>query len=989
MKNHFLFISLFVAYLSYGQSPLPSNEIVELINQFKEDPRGPYLDIMWFCDDGTFVKPKEECPEKGVQRARYKEQVKELMLSNHIFLGQILSTTNKKDFWDDENNNSRLKQYQLEHYLHKIDNGWVNRRGQYYRGAFQIEDEIEWGTDFFRWVLRSDPHIEEHFYLLRQAAKDIPHGNDSNLYQLIRAESKILAESYPKFMDLRVKIHGQPDSRDVQSVKLFLDSHQENLTNQQRTIIDDLIAQMEQYYAPIEMKALDKYLKELSSSKEVSRILKDYMANFEKSEHADDKIRLTSETLLRIRENMTSVKSSKSRLALLDLSNDLESIYLKTIPEWKAKSTEEMANKIQSAGKAAAGTGYLELWEWETLSSSLAQLPSLINVEKIKEYLSNSRRIVEWGVGMTRATYDDVIGLYLPFESQAYGFNDDRIRASVLLDLGVVIGTLEENAIPADGNSNMLMGIPNASAARGLNSGFALGELVVMEKATEDMEVDKNKIYVFNRPPSDLKPVAGIATVTEGNLVSHVQLLARNLSVPNAIISDQNLKALRSFAGQRVFYAVSSAGQVIMKPESEMTPDQKALFTKKKRSQEKVAVPVDKINLDQTSVLNMRELNAASSGVICGPKAANLAQLKSMFPKNVVEGIVIPFGIFRKQMDQKMPGKEISYWTFLNNAFSEAEEKRKKLTAENEIESFLLQKLSTLRAAIEKMKFTSDFEKDLEQQFKKAFASSMGKVPVFLRSDTNMEDLENFTGAGLNLTLFNVVDKSEIKEGIKKVWASPYTERSFKWRQRYLLNPENVFPSILIIPSVDVDFSGVLITKGITSGNADDLTFAASKGAGGAVEGQEAESYLLRADGTTQLLTPAREPNYKRLPKTGGTSKNTAYFDKPVVDEAALNRIRDFAKTVESTFPKAADGSEVTAYDIELGFAKDKLWLFQIRPFVESKNDWENEDASIAGEMLDDGKANPERSFPSWLFYAVLIFILLAFSITAYLKRKS
>ena len=77
-----------------------------------------------------------------------------------------------------------------------------------------------------------------------------------------------------------------------------------------------------------------------------------------------------------------------------------------------------------------------------------------------------------------------------------------------------------------------------------------------------------------------------------------------------------------------------------------------------------------------------------------------------------------------------------------------------------------------------------------------------------------MEDLKDFTGAGLNLTLFNVVDYETIIQGIRDVWASPYTERSYKWRQQYLLNPENVFPSILIIPSVDVDYSGVMVTRG-------------------------------------------------------------------------------------------------------------------------------------------------------------------------------
>jgi len=63
------------------------------------------------------------------------------------------------------------------------------------------------------------------------------------------------------------------------------------------------------------------------------------------------------------------------------------------------------------------------------------------------------------------------------------------------------------------------------------------------------------------------------------------------------------------------------------------------------------------------------------------------------------------------------------------------------------------------------------------------------------------------------------------------------------------LNPENVYPSILVIPSVDVDYSGVLITKGISSGTDKDLTVAFSRGAGGAVDGQAAEQYLIKDSG--------------------------------------------------------------------------------------------------------------------------------------------
>ena len=221
-----------------------------------------------------------------------------------------------------------------------------------------------------------------------------------------------------------------------------------------------------------------------------------------------------------------------------------------------------------------------------------------------------------------------------------------------------------------------------------------------------------------------------------------------------------------------------------------MTEQEKSLFkAEEKRKEERVSVPVDRIDLRQTKVLDMRSVDATASGVLCGPKAANLGQLKKMFPEQVVEGIIIPFGIFREHLNQKMPGQNTSYWEFLQQTFAQAENRRQDGQSETDIESYVLNQLAILREAIVQIKFSEAFLQDLQAQFARAFGAPLGQVPVFVRSDTNMEDLKDFTGAGLNLTLFNIVDEQDIIEGIKKVWASPYTERSFKWRQRYLLNP--------------------------------------------------------------------------------------------------------------------------------------------------------------------------------------------------------
>ena len=109
---------------------------------------------------------------------------------------------------------------------------------------------------------------------------------------------------------------------------------------------------------------------------------------------------------------------------------------------------------------------------------------------------------------------------------------------------------------------------------------------------------------------------------------------------------------------------------------------------------------------------------------------------------------------------------------------------------------------------------------------------------MFVRSDTNMEDLESFTGAGLNLTVAHIQEEEQILQAIRDVWASPFSERSYRWRRSVLANPLAVYPSVLLTPSVNVEKSGVLITSGVSFGEADDLTVAFNWGVGMLVTAQ-------------------------------------------------------------------------------------------------------------------------------------------------------
>ncbi|WP_040253938.1 PEP/pyruvate-binding domain-containing protein [Psychroserpens mesophilus] len=960
MKAYILvFLLVFMMPGEITSQSLRSDEIKDLIQLYKTDVRGPYKDIRWFCTDGSVRQPKDPCPDNigiGVQHARYKDAVINLGKTNHIYLGQILTATPKEVFWDEAHNQSRLKQYQIDKYLRTVDDGWINRKGQYYRGSVQSEDEEAWGIDFYKWLLSNDSMVKKHYFLIRQSLKDIPHSGDDNVAQLMRSQSKVISDLIPEFMDLRVKIHSLPEVSDIQKVKAFKQEKAFKISEANSKKIDELLGTMATFFKPVDIEALKKFTTKISTTA-IGKNINAYIASNTNSSDAAQLITETSQLLYDVRLAILNENSGQARLQLFDLSLKLEDIVFKNAQFWNTPTVDDLLNKICYLGLATAGAGYIELNEWEQLN--LTRTPSTENtmtLEDLTSVLESARREVEWSSSMVKAIYQDIVDEYAAFEPLSHGFIDDKIRGSVALHLGKAVSDLGDFIAEESALTNKVLDLPNQSGFRGLNPGYAFGELVVVTGSPDAIEVSSNKIYVFQRSPADLKPVAGIATVSEGNMVSHVQLLARNLGIPNAALSDDNLQSLVKYHGKQVFYAVSNKGNVIIKEAKDMTETERLLFAKKERNAEKIAVPIENLRIAETSILNLRDVDATDSGRLCGPKAANLGQLKTMFPDKVVEGLVIPFGIFKSHMDQQMPNKNQTYWEFLNAMFAKAEQMAQDNTDEV-IEAYQLEQLKILREAIKDMPMQDSFISELEADFKSILGQEIGEIPVFLRSDTNMEDLKDFTGAGLNLTLFNVADKTKIIDGIKAVWASPYTERSFKWRQKYLLNPENVFPSILVIPSVDVDYSGVLITKGISNGNENDLTVAFSRGAGGAVDGQSAETYLIKNNGGFQFLAPAREHLYTSLPQSGGTLKKSATFNEFVLSTQNINEIRALAHTIRETLPKETNSDYEGAYDVELGFQNDKLWLFQIRPFVENKKALSSTYLESITPTIDNNKA--------------------------------
>lgn len=936
MKKYLL-LFLLIPVISIGQVSetfeVDDDYVKGLIAKFKDEYRGPYKDLRWFCNDGTQNPPKEPCENGGVQHARYSEEVVTLGEKNHIYLGQILASTDYEAFWDAPNDHSRLKQYMLEKYLKSVDDGWINRKAQFYRGHLQAEDESEWGKNFFLWLLEKPEILDQNFYLIRQAVKDIPHSGDNNVAQLMRSQSKTIADAYPAFQNLRIKIHGQPTRDDIEAVRTFQRKNASKLSAPLNKQFEELVVTMEEFFAPVDIENLKAVLAPVTSP----GLKNDLAGQIDKlkSGSTQERIQSTSEAMWMIRERIDSEPSPAGKLALLDLSLKLESLLIGTLAGDETNDLKSLLVQVCNLSMASAASGYTEIWEWEQIRGNLNVGDSKTStLEELNSMALAARNQLDWGTSYNKAIFDEDIQVYEGFEPLATAFLDDRIRGSVALYLGNKLGKLGSFITEQEKLKNEVLDISNPSEVHGLNPGYANGELVIVEGDLMNLNVSPDKIYAFQRPPSDLRPVAGILNIAQGNLVSHLQLLARNLGIPNASISNQNLEELKKYNGKNMFYAVSNKGTVILKPESEMTVEESALFKEEKRNEEMVEVPLDRLRLDRTTILNLNEVEAKSSGVFCGPKAANLGELKKNFPDHVVDGFVIPFGIFKAHLDQTIPGKDQTYWEFLRGIFAQADQMRAQGSPSKKVEQFQIERFGELSEMIMDMPMLNSFIKDLEDSFVTILKKPLGQQPVFLRSDTNMEDLDSFTGAGINLTLFNIRERQAVIDGIKQVWASPFFDRSFRWRQKYLNNPENVYPSIVVIPGVNNDASGVMITKGVSSGRTDEITVAMSRGVGGAVEGQLAETWAIQSDGGHRLIAPSRELYYNSLLPSGGTEVLTTALEQPIMDLGRIQKINSYSKELSRIM--ASKGME-GPYDVEFGFKDGKIWLFQVRPFVENK----------------------------------------------------
>ncbi len=904
------------------------SEAQAIVARMERLERGPYSRIRWYCTDGTVLPPTPyACREHGGGRqyAEYSTE-RERLAALGWPVGTILAATPWDELWDADRRNLRLRQLLVERYLVTVDDGWVLRRARAYRGRIQVEDEEAAGRELLLGVLAQTDWLDGNYLLAREAVRDLPHNRGTDRTSGIRSTSQAIAERDPTFEPIRIAIHTAPGPADLDRVRAWIaDAERRRVEPDLLDSARTLLAELEKVYGGAEDPFEE--IRRLLARHPQRAALTPLLADLEGLPPLARCDRL-GVALARTRELVVGPGKPAARLTMVDASlaieRELQRAAFATLAQADPVSRSELLSLSRDLVAGAYGAGLLSARERAALEQPLEPLAKASTAPTVAYATAcqRLRRAAAWALGTVRFTFAEPLVSFGTLEPKALRWTDEVLRRSAMLPLAETTSRLVADSDELSGRVHRVFGEVRGGLV-GLNPGIARGRLRIVDDAqlAADAPLGRDEIVVLPRTVSDLQPVAGILSLAEGNLLSHVQLLARNLGIPNATISPALAGALREHAGREVVLAVSSDGSVLLDElESLPAPARSLLETGRPATPTQVDAPHPDLSVRRP--IPLAELEAGMAGRVVGPKAANLGELAHHFPGRVEQAIALPFGVFAEHVADGPDSPK----NRLDRAFAAA--RSGSLDAAG-----LAAEVEAVRKDVTKIRLHPDLLAELEPLMARLFGPP-GSYGLFIRSDTNVEDLPGFTGAGLNETLPNVVDPAAQRTGIARVWASPFTERAVAWRGPLLRRPEEVYTSVLLMKSVTSEKSGVLVTTDLV-GRGSGVTVAMSWGVGGAVDGDDAETLVIVDDGSVRLIGEAKAPYQRRLRPAGGVEWVPAAAGR-VLSEDEIAAVAQLAGEVrERLAPAAGPDGQPLPWDVELGFVAGQPRLFQIRPLVE------------------------------------------------------
>ena len=914
------------------------------------------------ADDGSIANRCERTNFCGAFRA----PVGEALTSTGMYVGNSFASDLFE--WDKFPNHHNLVQgYILENYYMAAHPKSKLAEMQTYRGLKGAEYEAR-DMPRFQEKYLADPSYNEyrHFLLSYELERRFFTRNDQGNIQKIRNKSSIIQQHDKEFKPMRDAVHGRISSYLFPLLTTYRDALPHSETREKKQI-DELITLIRQLTS-MDASILRPQIKALSNTS-IKVALKKLIAF--KAHDPSGNISRLAELMVQARHAVAEKKVSLSdarKLIALNVTTVavIQSIGGKFMDTGGPDTIKGYLQLLRDLADANYGTGLISERERNSISATFDTLLARENWGR-DEFIVNLRqvqRVIEWSHASAQLAFGEVWPSWTYLIPDIKKISDDIVRSSPMLLYGLTFSKLEGFVSGREKLSHQFFGRELKKGIRVLNPGLAFGNLTV---ADADIPYNRDNIVALNSTPADLKPAAGIITQGEGNVVSHVQLLARSMGIPNVLVTSEPYEILKEYNRDKVLFVATPGGRVYLKRAKNMNLEDRAMLieynrSKKHRSDAKVSkqksllhIDPSQLDLDSWQPISLDNLRRSDSGIKVGPKAAFLGELKRLFPDNVARGLTVPFAAYyryykgaRVIIPDELKGKSIATEGRLLHKFVEDTyelffgEMIPAGMDEKALSGWIRPRLAVIRYSIE--------HNSLSQELKRAIYDGLDDLELlnpddrsrtvgcFVRSDTNVEDQPDFNGAGLNLTLFNLDALDDIYEGLKKVWASPFTFRSFSWRQTLIDKPEWVLPSVIILESIFSEASGVLITADINSGDTDKMLIATSEGVGGAVDGTPTET-LLWSKGQTKLLTSFKSPWRRLLLPEGGSEIVPSSGREYVLTPDNVQSIVQAGQKINDQFEPVMDkNGNSRPWDVEYGFVNGKLWLFQARPFIGNKD---------------------------------------------------
>lgn len=699
-------------------------------------------------------------------------------------------------------------------------------------------------------------------------------GFNESLIEMVRGVA-IRVENLPNFFPIREEIHNFPTGLILEKTKHYAQNFQGD--EKSRSLLKYLIYAMEKFLniSTTSESAKDSW-EGITQLRQTISQEPETIENFLKDREYQIKIIQKGVEELQKLKGMNDGDYSFANL--LDFSRRL--IVQVALDDML---TQEVANRYLK-----------ELVKLEKAS----ELELSIKIEILRSLLDSCINQVQGPLHSAFDNQDKIFACFASKENKPIRFVDTILRTYSISLVGQLVDYLNSYNLSAKSRIHTIGQHKVETAVEVFNPGNTEG---ILRINPDPMEMKSNEIGLFFKTPFETKAIQGILSLESVGRLSHLQLLVKGLGIPSVRVPENLMEYLKELEGKKISLSATEEALKI-----EEVNDEKKLTLS--RSLKKISVPLPNYSIDRP--LPFSEIVTCPE-FISGSKGTNLARMY-LTKMSVPNGLILPFGFFRKYAEgigiqahlEVLSQLELRYPYLISNLI----EKIRLRIFENPISSEMLQDVMT---ALNDLSTETKVER------------------VFVRSDTNIEDLSEFNGAGLHTTVPNVKVKSEeINLAIRRVWASILEEKSISWIAKALSSDHVIIacPSIVIMPTIEAVSSGVFLTKEKSNLRKEGV-INANRGIAAVVDSSNGvEEIVLIGKKNYRLSFPTSE-HIQMANSFGGLDRVEVKPGEPVLSKKQIAEIKQIGNVVEEVL-----GIQPNGYDIEWAYDKDQqLIVLQAR----------------------------------------------------------